>query len=188
MPEPPAATARYDIVLLDLLKSPAQLGALRGRGLVAPGAVTAALYADHRISSAAELARRCQLWGVTAPADGLLLTCRDGQAARPQPPRDRTLVLGGARSGKSREAELRLAAEPQVTYVAAGPWPSPPEGADDGSGAGDCGGAGGAGGAEGAGHPGWAGDPDWASRVAAHRAGLRRVADGGEHRPGGHFG
>jgi len=30
----------------------------------------------------------------------------------------RTLILGGARSGKSTEAERRLAAEPEVTYVA----------------------------------------------------------------------
>jgi adenosylcobinamide kinase/adenosylcobinamide-phosphate guanylyltransferase len=30
----------------------------------------------------------------------------------------RTLILGGARSGKSTEAERRLAAEPHVTYVA----------------------------------------------------------------------
>jgi adenosylcobinamide kinase/adenosylcobinamide-phosphate guanylyltransferase len=32
----------------------------------------------------------------------------------------RVLVLGGARSGKSERAELRLAGEPQVTYVATG--------------------------------------------------------------------
>ena len=31
------------------------------------------------------------------------------------------LVLGGARSGKSERAELRVAGEPEVTYVATGP-------------------------------------------------------------------
>ena len=30
-------------------------------------------------------------------------------------------MLGGARSGKSGEAELRLAGEPEVTYLATGP-------------------------------------------------------------------
>jgi adenosylcobinamide kinase / adenosylcobinamide-phosphate guanylyltransferase len=56
----------------------------------------------------------------------------------------RVLVVGGARSGKSEQAELRLAGEPDVTYVATGP---------NGQG--------------GDGHPA---DPEWAARVAAHRA------------------
>ncbi len=51
----------------------------------------------------------------------------------------RTLILGGARSGKSREAERRLADEPQVTYVAT----ARPELAGF--------------------------DEEWADRVAAHR-------------------
>ena len=54
----------------------------------------------------------------------------------------RVLVLGGARSGKSERAVLRLAGEPDVTYVATG--------------------------IVGAGGP--AGDAEWAARVAAHRA------------------
>jgi adenosylcobinamide kinase/adenosylcobinamide-phosphate guanylyltransferase len=49
-------------------------------------------------------------------------------------------VLGGARSGKSGEAELRLAGEAEVTYLATGAT------ADETM------------------------DPDWAHRVAAHRA------------------
>lgn len=51
----------------------------------------------------------------------------------------RTLILGGARSGKSTEAERRLAAEPHVTYVAT----ARPELADV--------------------------DAEWAERVQAHR-------------------
>jgi adenosylcobinamide kinase / adenosylcobinamide-phosphate guanylyltransferase len=156
-PEPPAGSRPYDIVLLDLLDDPAQLGALRSRELVRAGTVVAMLLADHRISSEDELARRCGFWGVLVPGDGDVLTApagaestagaparaADGEpAGRPGQPR-RVLVLGGARSGKSRHAELRLAAEPRVTYLAAGPYP-----------------------------PGAApaADSDWAERVAAHQS------------------
>jgi len=146
VPEPPDDSAPFDLVLLDLLTSPAQLGQLRARGLVHSGTTVAALYADHRVSSEQELARRCAVWGVTAGRDGELLnpdvppTAGDAAgSARPH----RTLIIGGARSGKSREAELRLAGEPSVTYVAAGPWTD----------------------AEAA-----AADPEWTARVAAHRA------------------
>ncbi len=51
----------------------------------------------------------------------------------------KVLVTGGVRSGKSRHAELLLAAAEAVTYVAAGPTTAQ----DD--------------------------DPDWAHRIAAHR-------------------
>jgi adenosylcobinamide kinase / adenosylcobinamide-phosphate guanylyltransferase len=156
-PEPPAGSRPYDIALLDLLDDPAQLGALRSRELIRPSTVVALLYADHRISSAQELARRCGFWGVLVPGDGDVLTApaaaesASGEpvraadrepAGRPGPPR-RVLVLGGARSGKSRHAELRLAAEPRVTYLAAGPYPA---GAQP------------------------TGDSDWAERVAAHQS------------------
>ena len=147
----------YDIVVLDLLEDPAQLGALRHQGLVRPSTVVAVLAADHRVPSEEELTRRCGYWGAAVPHDGDVLTPAAGPGpaggtgladgpqpatTRPGQPR-RVLVLGGARSGKSRHAELRLAAEPEVTYLAAGPYP-------DG------------------GQPD--GDEDWARRVAAHRA------------------
>ena len=144
-----AGGAPYDLVLLDLLDSPAQLGALRRRGLVHARTVAAVLHADHRISSEEELARRGRYWDVTVPDDGDVLTAGPAPAspaagpwagqARPR----RVLVLGGARSGKSRHAELRLGAEPRVTYLAAGPYAA---GAQP------------------------AADAGWAGRVAAHRA------------------
>ena len=105
--------------------------------------MAAVLHADHQIPSEEELARRCGFWGAVLPDDGDVLTApRDRPAPPPAQPR-RVLVLGGARSGKSRHAELRLAAEPLVTYLAAGPYP------------------------DGAQPPA---DPEWAERVAAHQS------------------
>ncbi len=144
----PDTTEPYDIVLLDLLDQPTQLGALRRRNLVHARTVVAVLHADHRISSEEELARRGQYWGVIVPHDGDVLATTPGRGpahpAEDDPSRPRrVLVLGGARSGKSRHAELRLAADPRVTYLAAGPYPPRAQPTAD---------------------------SDWAERVAAHRA------------------
>jgi adenosylcobinamide kinase / adenosylcobinamide-phosphate guanylyltransferase len=146
VPQPAAGARAYDVALLDLLESPAQLGALRARGLVHAGTATAALYADHRVTSGAELARRCRIWGVTTPADGLVLAGPMAPADHTAPGPGRVLVLGGARSGKSREAELRMAGQPRVSYLAAGPYPAGWTGVDGSQ------------------------DAEWAGRVAAHRA------------------
>jgi adenosylcobinamide kinase/adenosylcobinamide-phosphate guanylyltransferase len=144
-PEPPEGTRPFDVALLDLLAGPAQLGWLRARGLVHDQTTVAAIYADHRVSSEQELTRRCALWGAAACQDGALVSGPPGPGlALPVRPH-RTLILGGARSGKSREAELRLSGEPAVTYLAAGPWAA--------ARAGEA-----------------ALDAEWVGRVTAHRA------------------
>jgi adenosylcobinamide kinase / adenosylcobinamide-phosphate guanylyltransferase len=151
VPVPPDGAAGYDIAFLDLLGDPAQLGLLRARGLITDDTITAVAFADHRVPSEAELRRRCAFWRVTAPGDGDTVTTirsdekgfKDWAGSGRRVP-CRVLVLGGARSGKSERAELRLAGEPDVTYVATGP--------------------------RGPGGAGNLADPDWAARVAAHRA------------------
>jgi len=156
VPEPAPGSAPYDIALLDLLASPAQLGQLRAAGFVGSQTTVAAMYCDHRISSEQELARRCELWGVLPGEDGQLITSPVRASPRATRPH-RTLIIGGARSGKSTEAELRLAGEPSVTYLAAGPWAAAAAGPTSGE-------------------PGsWIGpdgepDAEWADRVARHRA------------------
>jgi adenosylcobinamide kinase / adenosylcobinamide-phosphate guanylyltransferase len=156
-PDVPQGTARYDAVLLDLLGDPAQLGSLRARGLVTDATVPVALFADHRARSERELARRCRIWRAVLPADGDTLSVPapaplPGTGPPPYGPDRpvRVLVLGGARSGKSEEAEMRVAAEPAVTYVATGPV-NPVSPVDPAPGE----------------EPG---DVEWAARIAAHRA------------------
>ena len=128
-PEVPPGTARYDAALLDLLGDPVQLGLLRRTGAVTGSTLVLAMCADHRVRSERELARQCATWGAVLPRDGDTFTV-PGSGGPGAPGRGparqrpwRVLVLGGAGSGKSAEAELRLAAEPSVTYVATGQPP-----------------------------------------------------------------
>jgi adenosylcobinamide kinase/adenosylcobinamide-phosphate guanylyltransferase len=122
VPAPPEGAAPYDIAFLDLLGDPTQLGWLRARGLVTPQTIVVLAFADHRVPGEAELARRAGLWAAGLAGDGdVMIAARSAPPVRPEGHGPfRVLVLGGARSGKSERAELRLAAEPEVIYVATG--------------------------------------------------------------------
>ena len=98
---------------LDLVTFPEQLRRLRAAGAVTGGTDVVAIHLSHHNPPADELARRLAAWGARVVDDGTGLGDRP-----PPPPTLRTLVVGGARSGKSREAERLLAAETAVTYVA----------------------------------------------------------------------
>ena len=125
--------AAYDVVLLeetfgtwtehgaghlDLGTFPAQLVALRACGAVVDSTDVVAVHLGHHNPRGDELARVLAPWGVRVVDD--LAVLRAGEPPAPATGPRRQLVLGGARSGKSREAERRLVAHPSVRYVATG--------------------------------------------------------------------
>ncbi|MFI6943184.1 bifunctional adenosylcobinamide kinase/adenosylcobinamide-phosphate guanylyltransferase [Streptomyces sp. NPDC050418] len=108
----------YDMVLLDVLGRPDALAKLRAGGAVAATTDVLAVHIDHDTPPGPELDRRLAAAGARAVRDGTTVVVGEYHAV-PDLPR-RTLVLGGARSGKSVEAERRLETFPEVVYVATG--------------------------------------------------------------------
>ena len=104
---------------LDLDTLPRVLAGLRAAGAVDERTDVVAVHLSHHNPPPAELARRLDAYGVRVVRDGT--TLGPGRPVRRGP--RRTLVTGGARSGKSREAERMLLAEPEVVYVATGVGP-----------------------------------------------------------------
>ncbi|KUJ54533.1 adenosylcobinamide kinase/adenosylcobinamide phosphate guanyltransferase [Streptomyces albus subsp. albus] len=114
----PGRPGPYAMVLLDVLGRPDALARLRAAGAVAATTDVLAVHLDHTVPPGPELHRRLAAAGARTVPDGTTLTVGEYHEV-PDLPR-RTLVLGGARSGKSVEAERRLESFPEVLYVATG--------------------------------------------------------------------
>lgn len=93
-----------------------QLRRLRAVGAVTGTTDVVAVHLSHHNPPTPELERRLADWGARVVEDGTRLTSPPCNAVSGGG--GRTLVMGGARSGKSREAERILADADDVTYVA----------------------------------------------------------------------
>ncbi|MGC4984592.1 bifunctional adenosylcobinamide kinase/adenosylcobinamide-phosphate guanylyltransferase [Streptomyces sp. DT193] len=108
----------YHMVLLDVVGRPDALAKLRAAGAVDPTTDVIAVHLGHDVPPGTELRRRLAAAGARAVPDGATLDVGVYEDV-PDVPR-RTLVLGGARSGKSVEAERRMETFADVLYVATG--------------------------------------------------------------------
>ncbi|MGI5399526.1 bifunctional adenosylcobinamide kinase/adenosylcobinamide-phosphate guanylyltransferase [Streptomyces sp. CA-135486] len=110
--------AAYEMVVGDVVGRPDAIARLRASGAIGSTTDIVAVHLDHDAPGGPELARRLAAAGARAVPDGTTLIVGEYHAV-PDLPR-RTLVTGGARSGKSLEAERRLESFPEVLYVATG--------------------------------------------------------------------
>lgn len=126
------ADAAFDVVLLEetfgdrdvpggdhlnLVTFAQTVRALRSVGAVTRRTDVVAVHLGHHNPPPTELARRMRDYGARVVGDGTTLPQQRSPATQPAPPQ-RTLITGGARSGKSRVAEEMLAAHRDVVYVA----------------------------------------------------------------------
>ncbi|MFF2331343.1 MULTISPECIES: bifunctional adenosylcobinamide kinase/adenosylcobinamide-phosphate guanylyltransferase [unclassified Streptomyces] len=112
------AAQPYDMVVGDVIGRPDAVARLRAVEAIGPATEIVAVHLDHDAPPGPELERRLAAAGARVVPDGTTLVVGEYHAV-PGTPR-RTLVTGGARSGKSVEAERRLETFPEVVYVATG--------------------------------------------------------------------
>lgn len=128
--------ARYDLLLLEntwgdrpvpgatghhsLASFATTIATLRRAEAIDDATRIVAIHLGHGNPAPSILRARLDAMGAELLPDGAVVHVGDAQATAPARPR-RTLVLGGARSGKSITAERLLAADPAVVYVATAP-------------------------------------------------------------------